>query len=106
MTDKIYPNFEYGNYDDGISYYVEFDRGNRGGEFTLFQRSFIHSKEMYAQIMSMASENEKFWLKQSAEGHPYNLFTGTYGCDSCYPNKEWVKWMVDALNEKTKNNNK
>jgi len=48
----------------------------------------------------MASDVERFWLEKSAEGHPYNIFTCGYGTDNSIPDKKWVMWMVDALNEK------
>ena len=72
-------------------YYVEFERGNRPFEFTLFKRSYIHSPEEWEEI-----KNEEWFM--SNEGHPYNLFTGTYGPDGCVPDESWVKWMVDSLN--------
>lgn len=83
---------------DGL-YYVEFDRGGRAFEFTLFKRSYIHSPEEWEKI-----QKEDGFIKgfMSNEGHPYQLFTGTYVKDGCIPDKKWVMWMVDALNEQVK----
>lgn len=83
-------------------YYVEFNRGDRPGEFTLFKRQFFHSeKELEEMEKKCQSDNEKQWFRISNEVHPWNLFTGEF-CehDGGMPDKNWVKWMVDALNEK------
>lgn len=83
---------------DGL-YYVEFNRGNIPFEFTLFKRSYIHSSDMWDEI-----QKSSYFIKgfMSNEGHPYQLFTGTYRKDGCIPDKKWVMWMVDALNEQVK----
>ena len=36
----------------------------------------------------------------SREGHPYVLLEGELHGDTCVPNKKWIMYMVDALNEK------
>ena len=84
---------------DKSLFYVEFNRGDRPLEFTLFQRSYIHSPEKWEEIKKMDGFIDGF---MSNEGHPYQLFTGTYGPDGCNPDAAWVMWMVDALNEKAK----
>jgi len=76
-------------------YYVEFERGNIPFEFTLFKRNYIHSPEEWEKIKKTEGFIEGF---MSNEGHPYNLFTGTYGPDGGIPDESWVKWMVDSLN--------
>lgn len=81
-------------------YYVEFERAGEKNTFTLFQRNFIFSEEDLSQLLSQPNitESEKFWSRQSREGHPYNLYTATFGADGCIPDKKWVCWMVDCLN--------
>lgn len=71
---------------------VEFDRGNVKGEFTLFRSQFFRDP---ATI-----EEKDVWAKISNRCHPWNIFTGQYGMDGCIPDKAWVCWMVDALNDK------
>lgn len=85
--------------EDKELYYVEFNRGGRPFEFTLFKRNYIRSPEEWEKIQKTDGFVEGF---MSNEGHPYQLFTGTYGKDGCIPDKKWVMWMVDALNEQVK----
>jgi hypothetical protein len=85
--------------EDGGIYYVEFDRGGRPFEFTLFKRNYIHSPEIWEKIQKADGFIEGF---MSNKGHPYQLFTGTYGMDGSISDRKWVMWMVDALNEKAK----
>jgi hypothetical protein len=82
----IYPESNSGV--QGPLYYVEFDRGNQSNTFTLFKRQFI------------IPPNEWDTSLMSNEGHPWNIMTDKYGPDGCMPDKHWVMWMVDALNEK------
>ena len=97
MVEKVQSSY-YPVEDKGL-YYVEFNRGGRAFEFTLFKRSYIHSPEEWEKI-----QKEDGFVKgfMSNEGHPYQLFTGTYGKDGCIPDRSFVEWMVDALNEKVK----
>lgn len=94
---KIYPEFEYGDY--SCNYYVEFNCGGEGF-FTIFKRNFFCSKEEHKdRLNNCANENEKFWMNKMIEVHPYNLFTANYGPSGSMPDKNWVKFMVDALNK-------
>lgn len=95
MVEKVQSSY-YPVEDKGL-YYVEFNRGGVPFEFTLFKRSYIHSPEKWEEIRKQDGFVKGF---MSNEGHPYQLFTGTYGKDGCIPDKKWVMWMVDALNEK------
>lgn len=95
MVEKVQPSY-YPVKDKGL-YYVEFNRGGHPGEFTLFKRNYIYSPERWKEILNSSPEGDHaFWM--SNEGHPYQLFTGTYGADGCIPDQSWVKWMVDVLN--------
>lgn len=88
MTIDIYPIFKRNS--PTPLYYVEFDRDGEG-TFTLFRRNFITNKYEW-------KEEESFSL-HSSEVHPFNLFTGQYGKGlNAIPNREWVAWMVDKLN--------
>lgn len=68
-------------------YYVEFDRGEKD-TFTLFKRN----------LKKIDFEDESF----SQEFHPYQLFDG-FCKEGCVPDKNMIKWMVDAMNQKTAN---
>jgi hypothetical protein len=81
-------------------FYVEFDRGDKEGEFTLFQRQWLRS-ESEMEILKKKSPKDFPFLELFNEVHPLNLFTGTYGPDGCIPDKTWVQWMIDALNNQT-----
>lgn len=83
-------------------YYVEFNRGGRPNEFTIFKRQFFRSP---AEMEKLKAESpEKYPLIELCnECHPWNIFTAEHGADGCMPDKAWVCWMVDALNEKVDN---
>jgi hypothetical protein len=91
---KIYPLSEVGQ---KPPFYVEFERGDRKGEFTLFRRQFMYSEEQLTE-MEKKSEDAK-WLRMSNEVHPWNMFTSNYGPPGTVPDRKWVEWMVDALND-------
>ena len=80
-------------------FYVEFERGDKKGEFTIFRRQFMYTEEQLAE-WEKKSPKDIFMLRMTNEVHPWNIFTAGYGPDGCVPDRTWVKWMVDALNEK------
>lgn len=80
-------------------FYVEFERGDKKGEFTLFRRQFMYTEEQLAE-WEQKSPKDIFLLRMTNEVHPWNIFTANYGPDGCVPDHKWVEWMVDALNEK------
>lgn len=95
MSD-YYPENEH---DKTKLYYVEFNRGGRLNEFTLFKRHFIRTKEQIEKIRKECPQCFTSTLMlESNEGHPWNIFTGQYGPNGCIPDRTWVCWMVDALN--------
>jgi hypothetical protein len=93
---NIYPNYDKRQ---KPIYYIEFERGGKKGEFTLFRRQFMYTEE---QLVEMEKNYPKdiFSLRMCNEVHPWNLFTAEYGKDGCVPDRKWIEWMVDALNEK------
>jgi hypothetical protein len=91
---KYYPE------NDTTPFYVEFERGNKNNEFTLFRRQYMYSEEDFDKL---SKDNPKEFIFMQNELHPWNLFTSTYGPDGCTPDQKWICWMVDALNEKVKN---
>jgi hypothetical protein len=97
--DNIYPNCDNGH---KSLYYVEFDRGNKNGEFTIFRRQFMYTEEELVE-WEKKSPKDIFMLRMCNEVHPWNIFTARYGSDNSVPDRTWVKWMVDALNEKVDN---
>jgi hypothetical protein len=78
-------------------YYVEFERGDKKGEFTLFRRQWLYSE---AELAEWEKKDPKhiFELRMCNEVHPWNLFTGGYGPLGTVPDSNWVCWMVDCLN--------
>ena len=96
---KYYPSTD--RDDQSAPYYVEFDRGDVVGEFTLFRRQWFRSTEELNRITE-TNPKSSWALKMGNECHPWNLFTGTYGQDGSVPDKQWICWMVDALNIKFK----
>jgi hypothetical protein len=80
-------------------FYVEFERGDKKGEFTIFRRQFMYTEEQLAG-MEKDCPKDIFMLRMTNEVHPWNIFTAGYGPDGCVPDRKWIEWMVDALNEK------
>lgn len=92
----IYPT------EDKLPFYVEFERGDRDREFTIFRRQFMYSEEELAVMKEEAGCTDDFtMLVMTNEVHPWNIFTAGYRSDGCVPDRKWIEWMVDALNEKT-----
>ena len=100
----IYPEYKFG--DPTPIYYVEFDRGSQTNTFTLFKRQFIIPPDEWAALRKVSDMNDFCTSLMSNEGHPWNIMTDKYGPDGCMPDQAWVKWMVDALNEKCERCNK
>jgi hypothetical protein len=75
-------------------YYVEFNRSGKENTYTLFRRQWLFSE---AEMKKMESD-ESFFSK--GEVHPWNIFSDGFGPDGCVPDRAWVCWMVDALNDK------
>jgi hypothetical protein len=92
--EKYYPKSEVGQ---KPPFYVEFERGDRKGEFTLFRRQFMYSEEKLKEFEAKSEDTK--WLRMTNEVHPWNIFTAEYGPDGCVPDRKWVEWMVDALNK-------
>ena len=103
---------------DGNLFYVQFHSWGKDRETTwqLFKRNYIHTKEDYIQLCNISgiepfSPMSEYHVGGSVEGHGYNLGEGIL-LDEKYPNvvslhsKKFLTFMVDALNEKVKNNNK
>ena len=95
----LYENMSYYPEEGKLPFYVEFERGGHKNEFTLFRRQFIHSDEQM-ELFEKETLNIFPLVKMCNEGHPWNLFTSDHGPDGCVPDRKWICWMVDALNEK------
>ena len=83
-------------------YYVEFDRGDHKGKFTLFRRQFMHSESELVALEKQSPDAQ--WLRMCNEVHPWNIYTANYGPDGSVPDRKWVEWMVDALNNELDRN--
>jgi hypothetical protein len=84
---------------DHPAYRLEFHQWEDEPEtWKLEMRGFIYSKQSWDEMMENKSEDSFFGTIVGREGHPYTLFDGivTEGI----PNKQWLMWMVDAVNEK------
>ena len=92
--DNIYPNCDKG---PKPPYYVEFERGGKAGEFTLFRRQFMFTQQQLSEMKAQCPKDYPM-VEMCNEVHPWNLFTSEYGKDGCVPGRKWVEWMVDALN--------
>jgi hypothetical protein len=95
---SYYPETEKG--DQTKPYYVEFERGDKKGEFTLFKRQWFQTTEALAK-QAAESKKSAWMLELCNECHPWNIYTATYGPDGCMPDRAWVCWMVDALNRQS-----
>ena len=89
-------SFYYPDNEDAL-YYVEFNRGERKGEFTIFKRHFFYTKEELQKIKDENPDDFAMSLMTN-EGHPWNIFTAFYGPLGSMPDERWVRFMVDALN--------
>ena len=85
---------------DHPAYRLEFHQWEGKPEtWKLEKRNFLETKEEWDKLMN--SSDDKFAIEiMSREVHPYTLIEGVVYADNCIPNKQWLKWMVDALNEK------
>lgn len=96
MSSNYYPSTE----NDNSLYYVEFERGDRKNEFTLFKRQWFHIETVLIGLDGTPIiDMEK--SRMTDEAHPWNIFTATYGPEGTMPDRKWVEWMVDALNKQT-----
>lgn len=112
MNDKVYYEF-YPSYNDneiGPIYYIEFYRGP--GElkknWTLFKRRFIYSDEEWKKIKETRQLGNDP-LVMLNEGHPWNLGSGVlndYENAVSMNTQTFLKFMVDALNEKVNRDTK
>ena len=84
-------------------YYVEFNRGGIDGEFTLFRRQFMYSEDALVELEQKSPEDFPM-LRMCNEVHPWNIYTANYGPPNTVPDRKWVEWMVDALNNELDRN--
>ena len=83
---------------DHPAYRLEFHQWEgRSETWKLERRNFIYSSKDWNELLKSSNSLSIC----SREGHPYILLEGEVVCEESIPNKEWLKWMVDALNEKT-----
>ena len=94
MSDNIYPSL---GKNQKPAFYVEFNRGGTEGEFTLFRRNFMYSPSELDEMEKKSPEHAPM-LRLCNEVHPWNVFTAEYGKDGCVPDRKWIEWMVNALN--------
>ena len=91
---KIYPKCDMSQ---KPLYYVEFERGDHKGEFTLFRRQFMHTEAELVEMEKKSEDAKRYRICN--EVHPWNIFTANYGPDGTVPDRKWVEWMVDVLNK-------
>ena len=94
-TFENYPEYSDPNC-DYPPFYVEFSQwGGEKEQWRLFERNFIYSAEEWKK-----TEHSPF---ECREGHPYQLSNGIINPNEgviCMETKEFLKFMVDAMNEK------
>jgi hypothetical protein len=78
-------------------YYVEFGRGGKDSEFTVFKRQWLHTDD---ELEAIKAKDPKRYERiiMFNEVHPWNIFTAEYGAPGSMPDEAWVKFMVDSLN--------
>jgi hypothetical protein len=86
-------------------FFVEITRWKKGDKmhWRLFQRSFIFSREDWENQMKDAPANDFAALIMGPEGHPYQLANGEVNEHPgviAMETPEFLKFMVDAMNEK------
>lgn len=98
---EIYPVSDPG--EDKLPFFIEFIQFSKGDSirWKLYRRNYIFPKEEYEK---MKAKNPNDWTlsMMSNEGHPYWILDGTLQPDGTVPDKKWLFWMVDALNDKAK----
>lgn len=102
MSYETYPKQLHQGEDHPL-YFIEYYDREDGSKvtWTLFKKNFICSKAEWDMETSNYSRQSLSFM--SREGHPYNLFGDEVLPDQCIPNRKWLEWMVDALNEKVLN---
>ena len=97
MSDR---EFEIYPAEEKCLYFIEFSRWpGKKLEYRLFKRSYIYSKEEFAEILK--GENSFLATLMGREGHPYQLLSGTVIEQNCvsFETKEFLKFTVDSLNK-------
>jgi hypothetical protein len=98
MKYETYPEYKYG--EEYPLYIIEFTDWENGKplRWKLCKRSFVCSKGVWD--METSNCNPDMLKIMSREGHPLSLLEDEVLPDHCIPNRKWLEWMVDALNEK------
>lgn len=114
MSLEIYPKNISADSDFPL-FFIEFHSWDDGTptRWKIYQRSFIfpleeHKKLVEKEVEKTVCENKedyKKFLTSMREGHAFWLIDGELLPDGCIPDKKWLLWMVDALNEKAKRQN-
>lgn len=97
---EIYPESKKGQSDRAL-YFIEFLQFFKEDPITwkLYKRQFIFPPEEYEKMKAESSKSSELFVFGN-EGHPWWLLDGTLQPDGTVPDKQWLLWMVDALNEK------
>jgi hypothetical protein len=79
-------------------YHVEFTYGR---DWALFKANPVHDKLEWERLLKEANLRPASMFFTSRFGHPWHLGGGELDKDGCVGmTKEFIKYMVDALNEK------
>lgn len=99
---EIYPKSEKGK--DKELYFIEFLQFFDKDPITwkLYKRQFILPEDEIERLKQSAPNDWELLQIMGNEGHPWWLLDGTLQPDGTVPDKNWLLWMVDALNEKSK----
>jgi hypothetical protein len=98
MSYETYPPNISASSDEPL-YFIEFHDWQDGSDiiWKLYKRQFLYSKEEFENMISKAPSEYSLLCR---EGHPWSLLEDKLLDEGCVPNKKWLCWMVDALNEK------
>lgn len=95
MTQQLYPL----QLTDDVLYYAEFTTwDNLKWSWKIYKRNFLYSKEEWEEQTKSMAPFQKSILNR--EVHPYVMLEGSLNSEDVFPNKDWIKWMVDAFNIK------
>jgi len=96
---EIYPEYEDRN--QKPPFFIEFLQFFKDSPITwkIYRRHFFHTPEELAKIKETSPDDFAMSLVCN-EGHPWWLLDGKLQPDGTVPDKKWLLWFVDALNEK------
>lgn len=96
---EIYPQSE--DRKNKAPFYIEFLQFFKDDPITwkIYRRQYMHTPEELERLKEQSPKDFP-WLEMCNEVHPWWLLDGTLQPEGTVPDKKWLLWFVDALNEK------